>query len=346
MNCLVSAFSPSIQERNLAQLACLIARSYERDYLTMSKSKEVYRCDRRLDTPSSRNERLKMAAEKPSQGNGYILLRGGSASARLSYQHFAMLQMQGWTFHPNIQAHLTTVPCAKIADLATGNGIWAQELAEKMPEVEIVCTDITDSQFPHKLGRPSNTKWLVHDLFEPPPKEYLEYFDVVHLRLSVAWIIGRDCNGLVNNILAMLKPGGWIQWEEIVSPPGENASCIWAIDPQWNIKRELPPLWNTMFGYSNMMDGMQWAYTLPEVFKQLGLEKTEGHEPKPRPSVLTTQKESLLWSSEEVFEFFVKSGKKSAQEDLEVFRKEVAEFYASGWAAAYGWMVAIGQKPS
>ena len=50
---------------------------------------------------------------------------------------------------------------------------------------------------------------------EPFHDDYLGQFDVVHLRLLVGGVQQHEWDGIVRNVLDLLKPGGFLQWEEI-----------------------------------------------------------------------------------------------------------------------------------
>lgn len=277
----------------------------------------------------------------------YVLNRDELASTRLTLQHFAMIKWQSWMLHPDIQHALSNTPNPKIADLASGNGIWGIELAEQLPSAEILCTDISDEQFPAPLARPSNTKFEVADLFEPPPQNYVGYYDVVHLRLTVGWLLDRDWRVLLRNVLSMLKPGGWIQWEEVTAAPSKNGTSgpMWLIDSDWTMTRGCLPHMEKTMKSTGMWTAIEWVHTLPEVFKQYGLQDVATFEPKPRSSVLQPQKELLRWFLIEIAETMVKNGRAEAKEQLASDLEEFDNFYKSGKAVTYGWCVALGRKP-
>ena len=113
---------------------------------------------------------------------------------------------------PNIMSRLPERP--KIADLATGTGIWLAEASQIRKDAELIGFDISDSQFIQPKLRASNLKLCLADIKEPFPQKYHSTFDLVHVRLMV-WTMNRDDWLLVvRNACQILEPGGWLQWEE------------------------------------------------------------------------------------------------------------------------------------
>lgn len=270
----------------------------------------------------------------------YLLDRGGLASARLMFQHSALTQMQGWRLHPNVQASIANLEAPHIADLATGNGIWALEVADEFPKAEVIGLDISAEQYPPKMSWPANVRLEYGDLFASIPEKYQQYFDVVHIRLIVAAIYTMDKDILMRNILSLLKPGGYIQWDEVIDPTSLT------IDQNLNVSHDMANYVRRMFNISNFHPATQWAATLPEVYAQYGLDDIIGYKPPLRPSTLPQQTESLRWSCKEVMSVAVKMGKPGAEEELELAMQDVDELLASGSMCAYAWIVAVGRKPA
>ncbi|KAF7908055.1 uncharacterized protein EAF01_003810 [Botrytis porri] len=73
---------------------------------------------------------------------------------RLNYNHFFIKEVCGYLVHPSIPTNQTNL---RNADVATGTGIWACDLASKLPEtVRIDGFDISDAQYPTLGFRPKN----------------------------------------------------------------------------------------------------------------------------------------------------------------------------------------------
>lgn len=270
----------------------------------------------------------------------YLLDRGGSASARLMFQHNVLIRMQGWTVHPDVRESMANLKTPRIADLATGNGIWALEVAEEFPNAEIIGMDISDEQYPPKMSWPPTVKLGYGDLFAPVPEKYQGYFDVVHIRLIVGAIYTMDKDVLMKNILSMIKPGGYIQWDELIDPTSLT------IDRNLKVGYEEAKYVERMFSFSNFRPATQWAATLPKIYAQYGLDNIIGHKPPLKPSTLPHQTESLRWSCREIMSMAVKMGKPGAEKELQLAMQDLDELLASGCLCAYAWIVAVGRKPA
>lgn len=118
----------------------------------------------------------------------------------------------GFNIHPSIASKLP--PNARIADVATGTGIYLKQLAESWPEATLDGYDISAMQYPETASLASNIKLKLLDVKKPIPPELEGTYDLVHVRLLSAAMLAPDWNLVVNNLVKLLKPGGALQWEE------------------------------------------------------------------------------------------------------------------------------------
>ncbi|RMY54167.1 hypothetical protein D0864_13990 [Hortaea werneckii] len=142
------------------------------------------------------------------------LTRDQEESQRLNLQHELYVKSAGFHLHPRIAA---TLPAdAHIAEVATGTGIWLRSLAsssQSSPGWKYTGFDLSPEQFPRDPER-KGVDFRVLDILKPPPEEEKGKYDVVHVRLLVCGLKGTDWRHAGTNMLALLKPGGWIQWHE------------------------------------------------------------------------------------------------------------------------------------
>lgn len=61
---------------------------------------------------------------------------------------------------------------------------------------------------------PSNVSLCIQDAFKPVAVEFEERFDVVHVRAFAASIKHGSPDPLISNILRLIKPGGYLCWDE------------------------------------------------------------------------------------------------------------------------------------
>ena len=156
--------------------------------------------------------------------DGYVLSRKYEASSRLNYQHYLWKETLQFGLHPSValpspssSSSSPSETCQTplhIADVATGIGIWLTELARDLASARLVGFDISLEQCPPKEWLPSNITFQQLDLFAGIPAEWSGKFDVVHVRL-ILLVVQDDPRSIARNLLKMLKPGGFLQWEEL-----------------------------------------------------------------------------------------------------------------------------------
>ncbi|KAL9594231.1 MAG: hypothetical protein Q9219_007148 [cf. Caloplaca sp. 3 TL-2023] len=143
--------------------------------------------------------------------DSYMLGRDSAASARLNYQHYLWQQELQFLLHPSIPK---LGPGAAIADIATGTGVWLLEAARQYPDTECLGLDISTNQCPPKAWVPASVKFDAWSFFEEPPPSLQGKFDIVHIRL-IGIVIPHDPVPVIKNIAMLLKPNGYLQWEEM-----------------------------------------------------------------------------------------------------------------------------------
>ena len=93
-------------------------------------------------------------------------------------------------------------PAKRILDIGTGTGDWAIAVAERLPEAEIIATDITNAFLPSSA--PPNVFFELDDAQNE--WAYNEPFDFIHMRnLSGAF---SNWSAIYATVSKFLKPGG------------------------------------------------------------------------------------------------------------------------------------------
>ena len=202
----------------------------------------------------------------------YLLQRELGSSIRLSHQHFLWERQLGWNLHPTISAAVAEHHHAAIADVACGNGIWLMDESQKHDTAVTTFHgfDISDEQFPTQDTWPENIKFSILDALAPLPGSLHGQFDVVHCRLVTGAVSAGDPKPFLNTFLAMLKPGGYLQWDEVncVTPP---CSIKNAVEKKWygfipRIIAQYRPDWTMNFS---------WIDQLPSVFEEYRMTEIE-----------------------------------------------------------------------
>lgn len=118
----------------------------------------------------------------------------------------------GYLIHPAISATLPAT--ARIADIATGTGVFLQTVKTAYPQATLHGSDISTALFPPAASLPPNLQLSRLDVLEPVPPSLVGTYDLVHVRLIVAGLHPSSWSSVVQNLSRLLRPGGAMQWEE------------------------------------------------------------------------------------------------------------------------------------
>ncbi|KAF2440274.1 S-adenosyl-L-methionine-dependent methyltransferase [Karstenula rhodostoma CBS 690.94] len=200
----------------------------------------------------------------------YVLKRDYLGSSRLNLSFFLWKDLLRFNLHPDISEGLG--PNARIADVATGTGIWMLDLSREVPSTTTIHGfDIDLSQCPPPSSFPPNVKITKWDMFTPPPAELVGTFDVVHLRLVTLVIKNNDPTALLTNVAQLLKPDGYLQWDEI------DAAGLHIESPE-NVDFEAV---SKLFRATKIPKGTRgrddWQWNLGSYFSNLGFAKSDLH---------------------------------------------------------------------
>lgn len=157
-----------------------------------------------------------------ADGRGYMLNRNYTASVRLNLQQYLWKTSTKFNIHPSIPNPSRD---AHIADVATGTAIWLAEVAHELPNAQLDGFDIDLTQASPKEWLPSNVRLRYLDIFDDVPDDLLGKYDVIHLRLLLMVVENSDPRPIIRNLVKMLKPGGYIQWDEL-NFPGSHVKTI------------------------------------------------------------------------------------------------------------------------
>ncbi|KAG8167483.1 hypothetical protein KVR01_003172 [Diaporthe batatas] len=140
------------------------------------------------------------------------MVRNESEAQRLDEQFDLLTMNIGYLIHPEVAASLPPNP--RVADIGTGTGHYLEcfwDLAS-YPGATLDGYDISSTMF--KTTARGSPSLNVLDIKQPVPVELHATYDLVHVRILVAAMLPGDWPGVVSNVARLVKPGGWVQWEE------------------------------------------------------------------------------------------------------------------------------------
>ncbi|TKX27201.1 methyltransferase domain-containing protein 2 [Elsinoe australis] len=203
--------------------------------------------------------------------------RDNEAAARILLQHWIIRDQFGFLLDPSVPIDQKDL---KLADLACGSGMWLLELAETTPSTwQLDGFDISPAHFPKKADVSENLSFAALDSLAPVPPHLRGVYDVVHSRGFMLYVPGGDPSGLLHNIMDMLKPGGYLQLEEldlmnmyVQGEPGKWPHCERYIKQgkRWLQSRHIDA---------------SWTSALDKAVRDQGLEVSKYHKYAFRPSL-------------------------------------------------------------
>lgn len=133
----------------------------------------------------------------------YIFHRDFRSSMRLNFNHYLMRDVAGYLTHPSLAIDQ---PNLRVADVGTGTGIWACELATKLAkDARVDAFDISDAQFPAPAFRPTNVHFHVHDSFQDYGTEFQARYDIVHARFLMCSVNDSNARVLLQKLLSLIS---------------------------------------------------------------------------------------------------------------------------------------------
>ncbi|KAL6714399.1 hypothetical protein ACLMJK_007822 [Lecanora helva] len=267
----------------------------------------------------------------PSTDEGYILNRDFLAATRLNSQHWLWRMDLGYNLHPSI----AVPPQANIAEIATGTGAWLLEVAREFPDSRCDGFDISLQQAPQQTWLPDNVTMRTWDIYEPPPQDLVGKYDIVHIRLIALAVPNKDVTQVVKNASLLLKPRGWLQWDEldvtdttIMHTAGETGKVDTVKKMDYLMKAH---------------GSDEWVLKRPALMQELGgFAEIEQHRVQPAKSLLKFTMDNSLGSWQEIISNQPVGGEqRKMYEELAVgLAEEVREGAVHGVAK----LVCVGRK--
>ena len=269
-----------------------------------------------------------------ANGYEYMLGRGYAATSRLNLQYFLWKEALGFDIHPSIRIVGGSI---RVADVATGTGIWLTEIARQLPTAYLYGLDISLAQAPPREWLPHNVVLRTWDIFDEVPEELLGRFDLVHVRLLVLVVQKGDPRPIIRNLFKLLKPGGYLQWDDLNYPDTHIRVVGNSSDtPKLHELRKMV--------YSQGRH--DWTLQLVTLFNESGLIDTELFHYEDRPELIKANGEQHLLTMEEFASSLSATDRKLEASTISGLIRDVQKEMSAGAALSMPRVVCIGKKPS
>ncbi|KAH3950561.1 hypothetical protein HBI56_204430 [Parastagonospora nodorum] len=265
-------------------------------------------------------------AEQYMKGRSFI------TSIKMNYFHCFLKQLTGYNIHPSIELSNQKL---RIADMGTQTAIWPIEVAEAFgPRAEVVAFDTSDRFTPPAPWLPPNLSIRIHDITLPFSEDLLGQFDVINFRLFLT-LPPEKLNVMLANAMALLKPGGYIQWTEHdktdLEPLSTNSSRSFeAVNALIALEKNPFPNYNAF-----------WVNDIAREFTKTGLDVITEDRVKTRKSMLMQMNELHLLSMMDIQEGLSKAVDEFKEEHLDT----LTEDFAHGVTSVDGFITIVGKKP-
>jgi len=270
-----------------------------------------------------------------AKGLGYVLDdRSHAAACRLNLQHYLWKDALEFNLHPSISFGEDFV----VADVAAGTGAWLIDIARQFPNAKLEGFDIDLDQAPHENWLPSNVKIRYWNIFEDVPSDLIEKYDVVHVRLLVLVIEPGNHGVVIRNLLKLLKPGGYLQWDEL--------DCVNMCVKQADPTNPVPaPALEQLREMSYANGRYNWTLKLPEFLMGEGFQDAKIDYFGDHKDLVRAFNEQHLFTMELFALTLVKAGKKEAAEKFFQIIREGYQESTKGAALCIPRTVCVARKP-
>lgn len=228
-----------------------------------------------------------------------MLGHGHREAARLHIQDWIWRTLLGCQIRPTIYEKLAAKrpPEVNIVDVGTGNCIWLLSASIANPQWSFTGLDVSSAMFPPAHEMPDNVRLDGNcDVFGQFAPDMYQKFDMVHVRAFGAIVKFGNPEPLTKNLIKLLKPGGFIQWDDIdltsFAVHGQNPSTPIA---------DSAFFWEKWHGMNKNMDlAYSWVPHIAQTVAKTGFEIIEDLRLPDLPALHTAWTENLFLALESV----------------------------------------------
>lgn len=191
----------------------------------------------------------------------YLLPNDEEEQIRMDFMHHLYrLLIGGATYRAPLLDHRPQ----RILDMGCGTGSWCIDVADEFPESSVVGVDLSPIQ---PSWVPPNCRFYVDDVEREWTYRPAEHFDYIHARDLISFVT--DWRQLISRVFDNLKPGGFIEFQECVTPAESVDSGLDLVPDlvEWQLR-----MYEGMFRLGKQSPGD--AYVLQHHLAQVGFINT------------------------------------------------------------------------
>ncbi|KAK5077133.1 NAD(+) salvage pathway protein [Lithohypha guttulata] len=283
----------------------------------------------------------------PHPDTDYKLNRDGRESLRLTAQHYCLVARQGFLLHPTLAESIRNISQPRIADVATGNGVWAAEVAREYPHASVLGLDVSDAQYSPKWTWGRNSGFDLYDLLQDVPAHLQGQFDVVHVRLILAAGPNVDKNIFIDRFRKLLRPDGWLQWDDLCYPNVHLVQMPTDGVVKTSSARDYP-IMHLLNKYLSQEERISWIDHFQPTIQQAGGFDSIIHSVAPvRPELLTMETELTIAVFSDLANILILNSRITSPQEVSDLRRAVVRMCNDrneGLLFTYNWHTGIARR--
>ncbi|KAK5098800.1 hypothetical protein LTS08_006178 [Lithohypha guttulata] len=248
---------------------------------------------------------------------------------------------------PTLAESIRNISQPRIADVATGNGVWAAEVAREYPHALVLGLDISDAQYSPKWTWGRNLGFDLYDLLQDVPAHLQGQFDVVHVRLILAAGPKVDKNIFIDRFRKLLRPDGWLQWDDLCYPNVHLVQMPTDGVVKTSSARDYP-IMHLLNKYLSQEERISWIDHFQPTIQQAGGFDSIIHSVAPvRLELLTMETELTIAVFSDLADILIRNSRITSPQEVSDLRRAVVRMCKDrneGLLFTYNWHTGIARR--
>jgi SAM-dependent methyltransferase len=226
----------------------------------------------------------------------------------------------------------------------------ALDFEKEQRRVSLLGFDVQNNHYPASANLPSNITVGLLDAFdEDLPAEHVGAYDVVHIRAFASVVKNDDPGPLLRNAYKMLKPGGFLQWDDM------DGSTLKAVAPGDDLHSSTVSTAAAgdlvAVSLQSQAAGLNlkysWLQRLGSLFEEQGFELVEQKRMDVKKELRNVMSVSFIMIHAHIARIAVRNGcLLGTDKNWEEVWTKAGEDFANGVSLTMDMVYAVGRKPA